>query len=90
MPNPSAFEDEMTNEKIKRHKAPVIDHIPAEMIKAGGRTIRSEIHKLINFVGNKEEFSEEWKESVIVLFIRRAIKQIVVVIETYHFCQLRT
>jgi hypothetical protein len=36
VPNPSAFEDEMANEKIKRRKAPGIDHIPAELIKAGG------------------------------------------------------
>ena len=74
MPNPSAFEDEMANGKIKRHKTPGIDHIPADLIKAGGRTIHSEIHKLTNSVWNKEEFPEEWKESIIVLFIRRAIK----------------
>ena len=34
--NPSAFEDVMSNEKIKRHKAPGIDHIPADLIKAEG------------------------------------------------------
>jgi hypothetical protein len=79
VPNPSAFEDEMANEKVKRHKAPGIDHIPAELIKAGSRTIRSEIHKIINSVWNKEDIPEEWKESIIVLFIKKAIKQIVVV-----------
>jgi len=36
------------------------------LIKAGGRTIRSEIHKLINSIWNKEELPEEWNESVIV------------------------
>jgi hypothetical protein len=44
VPEPSAFEVEMAIEKLKRHKSPDIDQIPAELIKAGGRTIRSEIH----------------------------------------------
>jgi hypothetical protein len=36
------------------------------MVNAECITIRSEIHKLINSVRNKEELPEEWKESVIV------------------------
>jgi len=36
MPEPSAFEFEMTNEKLNRHKSPGTDQIPAELIKAGG------------------------------------------------------
>ena len=36
------------------------------MIKTGGRTIRSEIHKLIISIWNKEELPEEWKHSIIV------------------------
>jgi hypothetical protein len=62
VPEPSAFEVEMANEKLKRHKSPGIDQIPAELIKAGGRIIRSEIHKLIISIWNKEELPEEWKE----------------------------
>jgi hypothetical protein len=38
---------------------------PEEMIKTGGRTIRSEIHKHINSNWNKEELPEQWKESII-------------------------
>jgi len=34
-------------EKLKSYKSPGIDQIPTEMIKAGGRTIRYDIHKLI-------------------------------------------
>jgi hypothetical protein len=37
----------MAIEKLKSHKSPGIDQIPAESIKAGGRIIRSEIHKLV-------------------------------------------
>jgi hypothetical protein len=50
-----AFEFEMAIEKIKRHKSPGIDQILAELIKAVDRTIRSEIHKLINCIYNKEK-----------------------------------
>jgi len=43
-----------------------IDQISAELIKAGGRTICLEIHKLITSIWKKEKLSEEWKESIIV------------------------
>jgi len=35
------------------------------LIKAGGRTIRTEIKKLIIYIWNKEKLHEEWKESII-------------------------
>ena len=44
------------------------------MIKAGGRTIRYEIHKLIISVWNKEELPEEWKESIIVPIYKKGDK----------------
>ena len=66
MPAPSALEVEMVIEKLKRHKSPGIDQVPAEMIEAGGRKFLSEIHKLINSIWNKKELTEEWKESIIV------------------------
>jgi len=61
---PSAFEVEVAIEKLKRHKSPGIDQIPAELIKARGRKIRSEITKLTNSIWNKKVFPEEWKESI--------------------------
>jgi hypothetical protein len=54
VPEPSTVEFEMAIEKLKRHKAPGTDQIPAEQITAGGRAIRFEIHKLINSILNKE------------------------------------
>jgi hypothetical protein len=54
------------NPKLKSNKSPGIDQKPAELIKVGGETIRGAIHKLIIAIWNKEELSEEWKESVIV------------------------
>jgi hypothetical protein len=63
---PSALEVELAIEKLTSHKSPVTDQIPAEQIKAGGRTFRCAIHKPIIAIWNKEELPEEWKESVIV------------------------
>jgi hypothetical protein len=77
-------------EKLKSHKSPGIDQILTELIKAGGRTIRYAIHKLIIAVWNKEELPEEWKESIIVPIHKKGIKQIVITIGAYHFCQLHT
>ena len=64
-PEPSAFEVEMAVEKLKRHRSAGTAEIPSELIKAGCRKFRSEIHKLINYIWHKEEVSEEWKESII-------------------------
>jgi hypothetical protein len=61
VPGPNAFEVEMAIGKLERHKSPGIVQIPAELIKAGGRIIRSEIHKVIISIWNKEELPEEWK-----------------------------
>jgi len=77
-------------EKLKRHKSPGIDQIPAELIKAGSGKIRFEIHKLIYSIWNKEELPEEWKELIMYRFISRVIKQIVVIIETCHSYLLHT
>ena len=47
VPWPSASEVELAIEKLKSHKSPGVDQIPGELIKAGGKTIRCEFHKLI-------------------------------------------
>jgi hypothetical protein len=46
----STFEVKMAIEKLKGHKSPMPVQIPAKLIKAGGRKISSEIHKLINSI----------------------------------------
>jgi hypothetical protein len=43
-------------------------------LKAGGRTIFCEIHYLSNYVWNKEELPEEWKESVTVPICKKGGK----------------
>ena len=52
---PSTCEVELAIEKLKCHRSPGTDQIPAELIKAGGRTVRCAIHKLIISIWNKEE-----------------------------------
>jgi len=74
VPEPSAFEVELAIEKLKSHKLPGIDQIPAELIKAGGRTICYEIHKLIISIWNKKELPEEWKESIILPIYKKGDK----------------
>jgi len=74
VPEPSAFEVEVTIEKIKGHKSAGIDHIPAELIQAGDRIFHSEIHKLIISIWNKEDLPEEWKESIIVPIYKKGEK----------------
>ena len=66
VPEPSASEVELDIDKLKSHKSHGIDQIPAELIKAGGRTICLEIHKLITSIWKKEKLPEEWKESIII------------------------
>ena len=54
VPEPSAAEVELAIDKIKSRKSPGIGQIPAELIKAGGRTICLEIHKLITSIWKKK------------------------------------
>jgi hypothetical protein len=51
---------------LKSYKFPGTDQIPAVLIKAGGVPLYSEIHRLTRYIWNKEELSQQWKESIIV------------------------
>ena len=74
VPEPNVFEAEKPLEKLKTHKLAGTDHISAEMIKAGGRTTSSEIHKLNNPVCKKEELPETWKKSITVPVYKKGDK----------------
>jgi hypothetical protein len=83
--------------KLKRYRSPDSDEIPAELIQAGGEILRSKIHKLINYIWNKEELPDRWKNflingSSLILyqFTNRVIKLTVVIIVGYHCYQLHT
>jgi hypothetical protein len=67
----SASEYEIAIEKLKIHKLPGTDQIPAELIKSEDRTIRYEIHKLINSM---------WKVSRVVPICKKCDRQTAVII----------
>jgi hypothetical protein len=66
VPEPSLVEVEIAIGKLKSYKSPGTDNIPAELIKAEGETLYSEIHRIICCIWNKEELPQQWKESIIV------------------------
>jgi hypothetical protein len=74
VPEPSASEVEVAIGKLKRYKSPGVHKIPAELIEAEGETLRSEIHRLIKLIWNKEELPHQWKESVMVPIHRKGHK----------------
>jgi hypothetical protein len=90
LPEPSASEVEVAIGKLKRCKSPGADQIPAELIQAGGETLRSDIHKLIRLIWNKEELPHQWKESIVVPIHKKVIKLTVIIIEAYHCCRSHT
>jgi hypothetical protein len=60
--------------KLKSYKSPGSDQILDELIKAGGETLRSEIHKLTCSIWNKEELPQQWKESITVPIYKKGEK----------------
>jgi hypothetical protein len=66
VPEPSLVGVEIAIGKLKSYKSSGTDQIPSELIRAGGETLCSEIHKLICSVWIKEELPQHWKESIIV------------------------
>ena len=66
MPEPNVFEVEKGIEKLKRHKSPGTDQVPAELVKAGDRSNGCDIHKIIIPILNKVELPEMLRDSKIV------------------------
>jgi hypothetical protein len=66
VPGHSHLDVEIAIAKLKNYKSPGNDRILAELIQAGGETLLSAIHKLINSIWNKEESPDQWKKSIIV------------------------
>jgi hypothetical protein len=63
---PSNFEFEIAIAKLKRYKPPGSNQILAEVIQAGVEKLWSEVHKLINFIWNKEELPGQWKKYILI------------------------
>jgi hypothetical protein len=59
VPEPSLVKVEIAIGKLKSYKSPDTDQILAELIKAGGETLYSGIHRLICSIWNKEELPQQ-------------------------------
>jgi hypothetical protein len=59
VPEPRAFGVEMAIEMLKRYKSTGNGQFSADLIKAGGTTIRFQIHELIRSIWNTEKLPEE-------------------------------
>jgi hypothetical protein len=46
--------------------------------------LRNEIHKFINYIPNKEELADKWKEPIIEPITERVLKLAVLIIVGYH------
>jgi hypothetical protein len=66
VPEPSLVEVEIAIGKLKSYKSPDTEKILAELIKVGGETLCSEIHKLICSIWHKKELPQQWKGSIII------------------------
>jgi hypothetical protein len=54
--------------KLKKHKSPGVDQIPAELLKRGGKVLRSEIHKLMKLIWKKKNCFTNGKDQLLYLF----------------------
>jgi hypothetical protein len=66
VPEPSASGVGVAVRKLKSYKSPGVYWMAAELIQAGGKMWHLEIHKLIKLIWNKEEFTHQWIESIVV------------------------
>jgi hypothetical protein len=74
VPELSLVEVEIAIGKLKSYKSLGTDQILAKLIKTGGETLCSEIHKLICYILNKEKLPQQWKESIIIPIYKKGDK----------------
>jgi hypothetical protein len=63
---PSASDLEVAIGNLERYKSADVDQIQAEMIQAGGETLRSKNRELIKPIWKKKELPHQRKDSIVV------------------------
>jgi sorting nexin-29 len=62
---PTTEEVEMAVQKLKKHKAPGMDNVPAELLKYGGNEIIIHLHTIIKEILLTEKMPTDWNLSII-------------------------
>jgi len=86
VPEPSVFETELAIEKLNH----VLIKSQQNLLKQGVEQFTMSSINLLFLFGIRGNYLRSGRSRSLYLFIRRGIKQIVVIIGTCHFCQLRT
>ena len=84
MLEPSACEVQVAIGKLKRHKSPDTDQVPAEVMQGVEQFAMRSINVLFLF-GIRRNCLRSGRSQSLYLSIRRAIKGIEVIIGVYHF-----
>ena len=65
--------------QLKNAKAPEVENIPPEALKAGGPCTLEAMHRVLNSVWEKEEIPDDWKRG---LLLKPATKATLVCVAT--------
>jgi hypothetical protein len=90
VPEPSLVEVETATGNLKSYKSPGTDQIPADLVKVGGETLYSEIHRLICSIWNRRNCHSSGRNLLLYQFIKRVIRLIVTIFEESPSYQLPT
>jgi hypothetical protein len=90
VPGPSRLEIEIAIAKLKKYKSPGSDHIPAELIQAGGEILLSASTNSLILFGKGKDCLISGSSLLFYQFTKRMIKLVVIVIVGYHCYQLHT
>jgi hypothetical protein len=90
VPEPSLVEVEIAIGKLKSYKSPGTDQIPAELIKARGEKLCSEIQNLRVLYGIRRNCCSSGRNLLLYQFIKRVIRLIIIIIEESPSYQLPT
>ena len=85
VPEPSACEVALAVEKLRSHKSPGVDQIPAESIRYGVEQFAVSFTSFLFLFGIRRNCLRSGRIRSLYLSIRRAINEFVVIIGTYHF-----